>query len=124
MRGLRLARQDALEKIFERYAAHAAWMREIGIYQWNDTDYLGCIRRTTMRIYSGAGFFCARWRKWCALGRSGAFAGGRALERAAFEAGVVRPQSRDGDWRFRRGKSDFARGAEACKLAQHGAHAA
>ena len=55
MRGLRLARQDALEKIFARYAAHAAWMSEVGIYQWNDTDYLGCIRRTTMRICSGAG---------------------------------------------------------------------
>ena len=55
MRGLRLARQDELEKIFARYAEHAAWMREIGIYQWNDTDYLGCIRRTTMRICSGAG---------------------------------------------------------------------
>ena len=55
MRGLRLARQDALEKIFARYAAQAAWMREVGIYQWNDTDYLGCIRRTTMRICSGAG---------------------------------------------------------------------
>ena len=55
MRGLRLARQDELEKIFALYAAHAAWMREIGIYQWNDTDYLGCIRRTTMRICSGAG---------------------------------------------------------------------
>ena len=40
MRGLRLARQDALEKIFARYAAHAAWMREVGIYQWNDTKYL------------------------------------------------------------------------------------
>ena len=50
-----MARQDALEKIFARYAAHAAWMREVGIYQWNDTDYLGCIRRTTMRICSGAG---------------------------------------------------------------------
>ena len=75
MRGLRLARQDALEKIFARYAAHAAWMREIGIYQWNDTDYLGCIRRTTAVMQ-------------------------------------------------RRGKSDFARGAEACKLAQHGEHAA
>ena len=25
------------------------------VYQWNDTDYLGCIRRTTMRICSGAG---------------------------------------------------------------------
>ena len=55
MRGLRLARQDELEKIFARYAEHAAWMREIGIYQWNDTDYLGCIRRMTMRICSGAG---------------------------------------------------------------------
>jgi hypothetical protein len=55
MRGLRLARQDELEEIFARYAAHAAWMREIGIHQWNDTDYLGCIRRTTMRICSGAG---------------------------------------------------------------------
>lgn len=32
MRGLRLARQDALEEIFARYAAHAAWMREVGIY--------------------------------------------------------------------------------------------
>ena len=52
---LRLARQDELEKIFALYAAHAAWMREVGIYQWNDTDYLGCIRRTTMRICSGAG---------------------------------------------------------------------
>ncbi len=58
---LRLARQDELEKIFARYAAHAAWMSEVGIYQWNDTDYLGCIRRTTMRICSGAGKeFCAR----------------------------------------------------------------
>lgn len=63
MRRLRLARQDALEKIFERYAAHAAWMREIGIYQWNDTDYLGCIRRTTMRICSGAGFFLCSMEK-------------------------------------------------------------
>ncbi len=52
---LRLARQDALEKIFALYAAHAAWMSEVGIYQWSDTDYLGCIRRTTMRICSGAG---------------------------------------------------------------------
>ena len=51
----RLARQDELEKIFTLYAAQAAWMREVGIYQWNDTDYLGCIRRTTMRICSGAG---------------------------------------------------------------------
>ena len=33
MRGLRLARQDELEKIFARYAAQAAWMREVGIYQ-------------------------------------------------------------------------------------------
>ena len=54
MRGLRLARQDELEKIFALYAAHTAWMSEVGIYQWNDTDYLGCIRRTTMRICSGA----------------------------------------------------------------------
>ena len=52
---LRLARQDELEKIFALYAAHAAWMSEVGIYQWSDTDYLGCIRRTTMRICSGAG---------------------------------------------------------------------
>lgn len=37
---LRLARQDALEKIFALYAAHAAWMSEVGIYQWSDTDYL------------------------------------------------------------------------------------
>ena len=50
-----MARQDALEKIFALYAAHAAWMSEVGIYQWSDTDYLGCIRRTTMRICSGAG---------------------------------------------------------------------
>ena len=70
MRGLRLARQDALEKIFERYAAHAAWMREIGIYQWNDTDYLGCIRRTTMRICSGAGKAILREARKLASSRS------------------------------------------------------
>lgn len=63
MRGLRLARQDELEEIFARYAAHAAWMREIGIHQWNNTDYLGCIRRTTMRICSGAGFFLCSMAK-------------------------------------------------------------
>ena len=85
MRGLRLARQDALEEIFALYAARVRWMNEVGIHQWNDTDYLGCIRRTTMRICSGAGFFlCSRVK-------------------------TVR---------------DFARGAEACKLAQHGEHAA
>ena len=55
MRGLRLARQDALEEIFARYAARVRWMNEVSIHQWNDTDYLGCIRRTTMRICSGAG---------------------------------------------------------------------
>ena len=70
MRGLRLARQDALEKIFARYAAHAAWMREIGIYQWNDTDYLGCIRRTTMRICSGAGKAILREARKLASSRS------------------------------------------------------
>ena len=52
---LRLVRQNELEEIFALYAAHAAWMSEVGIYQWSDTDYLGCIRRTTMRICSGAG---------------------------------------------------------------------
>ena len=52
---LRLARQDALEKIFALYAARVRWMDAAGIHQWNDTDYLGCIRRTTMRICSGAG---------------------------------------------------------------------
>ena len=55
MRGLRLARQDALEEIFALYAARVRWMNEVGIHQWNNTDYLGCIRRTTMRICSGAG---------------------------------------------------------------------
>ena len=40
MRGLRLARQDALEEIFARYAARVRWMNEVGIHQWNDTDYL------------------------------------------------------------------------------------
>ena len=70
MRGLRLARQDELEKIFARYAEHAAWMREIGIYQWNDTDYLGCIRRTTMRICSGAGKAILREARKLASSRS------------------------------------------------------
>ena len=55
MRGLRLARQDALEEIFALYAARVRWMNEVGIHQWNNTDYLGCIRWTTMRICSGAG---------------------------------------------------------------------
>lgn len=40
MRGLRLARQDALEKIFALYAACVRWMNEVSIHQWNDTDYL------------------------------------------------------------------------------------
>ena len=82
MRGLRLARQDELEEIFARYAAHAAWMREIGIHQWNDTDYLGCIRWTTMRICKGAGFFlCSRvktvrsWAQWCFCRRTSAGTG-------------------------------------------------
>lgn len=37
---LRLARQDALEKIFALYAARVRWMDEVGIHQWNNTDYL------------------------------------------------------------------------------------
>lgn len=40
MRGLRLARQDALEEIFALYAARVRWMNEVGIHQWNDTKYL------------------------------------------------------------------------------------
>ena len=76
MRGLRLARQDELEKIFARYAEHAAWMREIGIYQWNDTDYLSAY-----------------------------------------------PLDYYADMQ-RRGKSNFARGREACKGAGHGGDAA
>ena len=40
MRGLRLARQDALEEIFALYAARVRWMNEVSIHQWNDTDYL------------------------------------------------------------------------------------
>ena len=35
-----MARQDALEKIFALYAARVRWMNEVGIHQWNDTDYL------------------------------------------------------------------------------------
>ena len=72
MRGLRLARQDALEEIFALYAAHAAWMREVGIYQWSDTDYLSAY-----------------------------------------------PLDYYADMQ-RRGKSNFARGREACKGAGHG----
>ena len=67
---LRLARQDELEKIFALYAAHAAWMSEVGIYQWSDTDYLGCIRRTTMRICSGAGKAILREARKLASSRS------------------------------------------------------
>ena len=37
---LRLARQDELEKIFALYAARVRWMDEVGIHQWNNTDYL------------------------------------------------------------------------------------
>ena len=37
---LRLARQDALEKIFALYAARVRWMDAAGIHQWNDTKYL------------------------------------------------------------------------------------
>ena len=76
MRGLRLARQDALEEIFALYAARVRWMNEVSIHQWNDTDYLSAYPPDD----------CADMQ--------------------------------------RRGKSDFARGAEACKLAQHGEHAA
>ena len=70
MRGLRLARQDALEEIFALYAARVRWMNEVGIHQWNDTDYLGCIRRTTMRICSGAGKAILREARKLASSRS------------------------------------------------------
>ena len=76
MRGLRLARQDALEEIFALYAARVRWMNEVSIHQWNDTDYLSAY-----------------------------------------------PPDDYADMQ-RRGKSNFARGREACKGAGHGGDAA